>query len=259
MMNKNPNKPELAANLPPGSRISLVRAFTKKGIGSRSQAREWILAGRVKVNGAVQRFIYTWVDLTQDIIALDDQPIGHLTDKIYILFHKPAGYLTTRMDQSGRATIYDILPAFSSWIFPAGRLDMDSEGLLFLTNDGPMSEWLIHPDSGIVKTYCAQLNKKLMEGDQHRLREGIEIDGYRTKPADVTLMTNSKGNWAQIKISEGKNRQVRRMFEAVGYKVKRLVRTQIGPMALGDLPAGKWRYVNSEELSSLRNIKEGNI
>ncbi|MBN2357499.1 rRNA pseudouridine synthase [candidate division KSB1 bacterium] len=140
------------------------RPYTQ--VGANFQLRKWILAGRVKVNGRVERLIYACVDLHQDIIELDDRPISSLSEKLYIRFHKPAGYLTTRTDAQNRPTIYDLLPSFATWVFPAGRLDMDSEGLLFLTNDGPLAEKLIRPDHHIVKTYEAQLNKPLQETDR---------------------------------------------------------------------------------------------
>ncbi len=238
----------------PGTRVNLVRVFTKKGIGSRQQAREWILAGRVRVNGQVQRFIYTWVDLQKDVIELDGKPLEDVKEKIYLLFHKPAGYLTTRTDHQHRPTIYDLLPSFGVWVFPAGRLDMDSEGLLFLTNDGPFAEKLIHPDHGIFKTYEVQLNKPLQESDRLQLEQGVVLNGYQTKPAVVEYLLQRDGHWVQIKISEGKNRQVRRMFDAVGYKVKRLIRTAIGPLKLEGLQPGQWRHLTSAELTAVTKL-----
>lgn len=237
-------------------RVTLVRAFTKKGIGSRTQAREWILNGRVKVNGQVQRFLYFWIDLSVDVIELDGQPIGDLAQKHYLVLNKPDGFLTTRVDQQGRPTIYDLLPTFATWIFPAGRLDMDSEGLLFLTNDGPLADWLVHPDSGVAKTYYVKLERALQENDRRLLQEGIQFPDYRTKPAEVALAKERPGNWVRIKICEGKNRQVRRMFEFCGYTVKRLIRTRIGPLKLGNLAPAKWRNLTGEELSELRALKD---
>jgi 23S rRNA pseudouridine2605 synthase len=251
-MTENNNNSESAA---PGTRVTLVRAFTKKGVGSRTQAREWILNGRVRVNGQIQRFLYFWVDLTRDVIALDDQPIGDLEQKHYLLLNKPDGYLTTRVDQQGRPTIYDLLPSFATWIFPAGRLDMDSDGLLFLTNDGPLADWLINPDSGVAKTYYVKLERTLQENDRRLLQEGIQFPDYRTRPAEVTLAKERPGNWVRIKICEGKNRQVRRMLEFCGYTVKKLIRTRIGPLKLGDLAPGKWRNLTDEELQALQTMR----
>lgn len=241
---------------PPGTRVTLVRAFSKKGVGSRQQARDWILNGRVSVNGQIEKFLYAWVDLDQDVIALDGQPVGKSPEKIYLLFHKPAGYLTTRMDQKNRKTIYDLLPAFASWVFPVGRLDMDSEGALFLTNDGPMGEWLIHPDSHVSKIYHVCLDRPLQESHRLHLEAGVDLDDCRTKPAHVTpLESNDNSIWVAIQISEGKNRQVRRMFAAFGYQVIRLIRMQIGPLLLGELGPGEWRLLTADELAILENMR----
>lgn len=241
----------------PGIRVGLERAFSKKGAGSRAQAREWILAGRVKVNGRVERFVYAWVDLEKDVITLDDKPLGAPEEKLYYLFHKPAGFLTTRTDPESRATVYDLLPDFATWVFPAGRLDMESEGALFLTNDGPMSGWLLSPGSGIEKCYRVRLHRALQEADRLALEAGIDLQGYRTRPAQVRLLPAEKnGHWAEIVIHEGKNRQVRRMFAARGYEVLRLIRVRIGPLELADLPAGAWRPLSAEELAALQSLRQ---
>ncbi len=241
---------------PPGTRVTLVRAFSKKGSGSRNQARQWILDGRVKVNGRIETYLYAWVDLEHDVIALDDQPVAPPPEKIYILFHKPAGFLTTRIDQGNRPTIYDILPAFASWVFPVGRLDMDSEGALLLTNDGPLGEWLIHPDSHVLKIYQAGLERPLSESDRRALQRGVDLNGYITRPAQVRPLQNREGlHWVAIEISEGKNRQVRRMFAAFDYAVIRLIRTQIGPLLLGDLAPREWRPLRADEIATLQAMR----
>lgn len=240
----------------PGTRVGLVRAFSKKGIGSRTQAREWILAGRVKVNGRVEKFIYAWVDLEKDLITLDDRPVSQPEAKHYFLFHKPAGYLTARVDQSRRATIYDILPDFATWIFPAGRLDLESEGALLLTNDGPFAGWLLAPESGVEKCYRVRVDRPLQAADLAALEAGIDLRGYRTRPAQLALRPEIRpGHWADITIREGKNRQVRRMFAARGYEVQRLIRIRIGPLELGDLAAGAWRPLSSAELEALERLQ----
>lgn len=241
----------------PGIRVGLERAFSKKGVGSRAQAREWILAGRVKVNGRVERFVYAWVDLEKDVITLDDRPLRSPEEKLYYLFHKPAGFLTTRTDPESRATVYDLLPDFATWIFPAGRLDMESEGALFLTNDGPMSSWLLSPESGIEKCYRVRLHRSLQEADRRALAAGIDLQGYRTRPAQIRVLPGEKpGHWAEIVIHEGKNRQVRRMFAARGYEVLRLIRIRIGPLELGGLPSGAWRPLTADELTALRALQK---
>jgi len=240
----------------PGVRVGLVRAFSKKGMGSRTQAREWILAGRVKVNGRVEKFIYAWVDLEKDQITLDDKPIGRVEEKLYYLFHKPAGFLTARVDQESRATVYDLLPGFATWVFPAGRLDMESEGALFLTNDGPMASWLVSPGSGVEKCYRVRIDRPLQESDRAALEKGVLIKNYRTLPARLgTLPEEKPGHWVEIVIHEGKNRQVRRMFAARGYEVVRLIRTRIGPLELGDLPPGAWRPITPAEMEAMRALQ----
>jgi pseudouridine synthase len=243
----------------PGQRVGLERAFSKKGIGSRMQAREWILAGRVKVNGRVEKFIYAWVDLEKDLITLDDKPLGAAEEKLYYLFHKPAGFLTARTDPESRATVYDLLPDFASWVFPAGRLDMDSEGALFLTNDGPMAGWLIAPESGVEKCYRVRIHRPLQEADRILLEQGIDLKGYRTRPARVRKLDEKPGNWVEIIIHEGKNRQVRRMFAACGYEVVRLIRIRIGPLELGDLPPGAWRPLTPGEMALLRALQPSGL
>jgi 23S rRNA pseudouridine2605 synthase len=236
----------------PGTRVTLNRIFTKMGLASRSQGRDWILAGRVKVNGRVEKFLYAWVDLDLDEITLDDQALQKIREHIYILFNKPCGLLTSRIDQEQRPTIYDVLPPFAEWIFPVGRLDRDTEGLLLLTNDGPMGDWIINPESGIIKTYAVQLDRAISGRDRKQLESGIELAGYRTRPARITPRQE---NWLQIEISEGKNRQIRKMMEAFQYRVLRLIRTHIGPLLLGDLPSGQWRYVDEAELHKLQELK----
>jgi len=241
----------------PGTRVMLLRAFSKLGFASRKQAVEWIRAARVKVNGEVVRYPFYWVDVEQDIISLDDQPVAKRQGLLYILLHKPVGYLTTHQDQRGRPTVYDLLPDLGTWIFPVGRLDMDSEGLLLLTNDGPLGEWIIHPSSEIPKTYQVQINEALTDPHRKILEGGMDLGKYVTNPAQVrTLDSPGKEHWIEIKICEGKNRQIRLMLGALGYKVIRLIRTRIGPLELGNLALGKWRRLNNKELDLLSMLKE---
>ncbi len=240
---------------PPGTRVNLMRAFTKKGIASRTQAREYILAGRVSVNGRVEKMIYAWVDLNKDEIRLDGRPLEQRDQMVYVLFHKPSGYLTVRVDEQNRPTIYDVLPEFSNWIFPIGRLDRDSEGLLLLTNDGSFGEWLTNPDSYVAKTYRVQLDQPLREHHRYQLEHGIDLRGYLTRPAQVRIMTGEKGPWAEITICEGKNRQVRRMFKALDYNVQRLIRVRIGPLEMGDLASGQWRYLTEQEVGCFTKMR----
>ena len=240
----------------PGTRVMLLRAFSKLGFASRKQAVEWIRAARVKVNGEVVQYPFYWVDIEQDIIALDDQPVTKRQGLQYILLHKPVGYLTTHQDQKGRPTVYDLLPDLGTWIFPVGRLDMDSEGLLLLTNDGPLGEWIIHPSSEIPKIYRVQIDQPLTEPHRNIFEAGMDLGKYITNPAQVkTLNSPSNEHWIEIKICEGKNRQIRLMLGALGYKVIRLIRTHIGPMELGKLASGKWRRLSARELEALSQLR----
>ncbi len=239
----------------PGTRVNLMRAFTKKGVASRTQAREYILAGRVSVNGRVEKMIYAWVDLNRDVICLDGRPLEQWQKPVYVLFNKPKGYLTVRVDEQNRPTIYDVLPEFSNWIFPIGRLDRLSEGLLILTNDGPFGQWLTNPDSYVPKTYSVEIDRPLQEPHRIRLEQGVDLHGYLTRPATVLLPDPAKGRQVEITICEGKNRQVRRMFKTMDYTVQKLVRTRIGPVTLGSLKAGEWRYITAEELNAFNLLR----
>jgi 23S rRNA pseudouridine2605 synthase len=241
---------------PPGTRVMLIRAFTKLGFGSRKQAHEWIRAGRVSVNGEIVKYPFYWVDVQQDAISLDEQKLVSSLQSKYVLLHKPVGYLTTHQDQIGRPTVYDLLPDFGTWIFPVGRLDMDSEGLLLLTNDGPMGEWIIHPKSEIPKIYRVRIDQPLSERHRQVLEGGMDLGTYKTNPAKVDLLSSdSDEHWIEIRICEGKNRQIRLMLGALGYKVIRLIRTHIGPLQLGELASGKWRDMSKEELGELNRLK----
>jgi pseudouridine synthase len=241
---------------PAGTRINLMRAFTKKGVGSRTQARDYILAGRVTVNGRLEKMIYSWVDLLQDEICLDGRPLEQWGKQVYILFHKPVGYLTVRVDEQNRPTIYDVLPEFSNWIFPIGRLDRDTEGLLILTNDGPFGEWLTNPDSYVPKTYSVRLDRPLQEHHRRQLEQGVDLRGYLTRPAQVQPVSGENNREIEMTICEGKNRQVRRMFKVLDYNVQRLRRIRIGPVELGALKSGEWRYMTEAEVELFTALRK---
>lgn len=241
---------------PSGRRIQLVRAFTKAAVASRTQARQYILDGRVTVNGDVVKHILHWVDVDRDDIRFDGKSIKPIEQKTYIVVHKPAGYLTTRSDSENRPTVYDLLPAFETWLFPVGRLDMDSEGLLLLTNDGALGNWLKEPEHDISKRYKVLLDRPMLEKQRKQLEQGIFLKTFTTKPCRIRRIgPEPEGYWMSIILTEGKNRQVRRMMEVVGYSVKRLIRTHIGPLALNDLPAGQWRTLSSQEIADLKEMR----
>lgn len=239
---------------PPGDRPlkTLERVLSKAGLGSRTEARKWVGAGRVKVNGRVEGDPNRWVDLERDSVTFDDKPIEP-SEPVHLLLHKPAGYLTTYRDPEGRKTIYDLLPDRDRYLFPVGRLDMETSGLLILTNDTAFAEQMTNPDYHVPKTYHVKASKHLTEEQLARLRNGIELRDGPTRPAIVTRLREPGGKTVfEITITEGRNRQVRRMVEALDAKVVSLARVAIGPVTLGDLAAGETRPLTPDELRRLR-------
>lgn len=247
-------------------RTQLNRALSKLGLCSRGQAADWIAEGRVRVNGKVADSPDQWVELGLDRIEVAQvdrsgpprgdrvADTGHApvtpAERIYLALHKPRGYVTTRSDELGRKTVYDLLPPewASGWIFPVGRLDRDSEGLLLLTNDGTWADRLTDPERHVAKVYRVKLDRDPGPRELERFRSGIELDGSPTAPAG--LEAEGQG-WYRVILTEGRNRQIRRMFHALGYKVKRLVRVSIGPLELGDLAAGSLRALSGREAEEL--------
>jgi pseudouridine synthase len=235
---------------PPGDRPlkTLERLLSKAGLGSRTEARRWVGEGRVKVNGKVEGDPNRWIDLERDQVTFDGRPIEQ-AEPVYLLLHKPAGYLTTYRDPEGRKTIYDLLPDRDQYLFPVGRLDLDTSGLLILTNDTSFAERLTNPDYHVPKTYLVKASRVLSDDDLDRLRNGLELRDGPTRPALVTRIGKSV---FEITITEGRNRQVRRMVEALGAKVEKLTRTAIGDVVLGELQAGQLRELTEAEIRELR-------
>jgi len=239
---------------PPGDRPlkTLERVVSKAGLGSRTEARKWIGAGRIRVNGRVEGDPNRWVDLERDEILVDGQPLAKAAP-VYLLLNKPAGYLTTYRDPEGRKTIYDLLPDRDRYLFPVGRLDLDTSGLLILTNDTAFAERLTNPEYHVPKTYVVKASKHLSDEQLDRLRQGIELRDGLTRPATVTRLREPGGKTVfEITITEGRNRQVRRMVEALDAKVVSLARTAIGDVLAGDLAEGTTRELTSDELARLR-------
>lgn len=237
----------------PGDRPlkTLERVLSKAGIGSRTEARKWIGAGRVKVNGKVEGDPNRWVDLELDRVTFDDKPLQK-AEQVYLLLHKPEGYLTTYRDPEGRKTIYDLLPDRERYLFPVGRLDLDTSGLLILTNDTAFAERMTNPAYHVPKTYVVKASIHLTEAQLDELRNGIELRDGPTLPAAVQRLRDPGGKTVfEITITEGRNRQVRRMVEALGAKVISLARVAIGTVKLGSLEEGTTRELTAEELASL--------
>ena len=248
-------KPQHAAKAPPaGDRPlkTLERVVSKAGLGSRTEARKWIGAGRVKVNGRVEGDPNRWIDLERDAVLVDDQPLEQAA-RVYLLLHKPAGYLTTYRDPEGRKTIYELLPDRDRYLFPVGRLDLDTSGLLILTNDTAFAEQLTNPQYHVPKTYVVKASKHLTEEQLDELRRGIELRDGPTRPAMVKRLRDPGGKTVfEITITEGRNRQVRRMVEALDAKVVSLTRVAIGEVHLGHLPEGTTRELTAQEVERLR-------
>ena len=230
---------------------TLERVLSKAGVGSRTEARRIIHSRRVRVNGQVVENPDHWVDLEEDRVELDGKALRAET-RTYLLLYKPAGYLTTRTDPEGRPTVYDLLGDFGRWVFPVGRLDLETSGLLILTNDTQFGERLTNPRHGVTKTYLVKTATRLEEPELEKLRQGVVLTDGLTLPADVRRVRDSaRHTWLEITLREGRNRQVRRMIEAIGSKVFKLVRTEIGSIGIGDLPIGQYRELQSDEIRKL--------
>lgn len=230
---------------------TLERVLSKAGLGSRTDARKWIGAGRVRVNGRVIRTPDHWVDFDRDKVTLDGKPVKP-GDKIYLLLYKPKGYITSYKDPEGRPTVYDLIRDVGQFLGTVGRLDQDTSGLLLLTNDTRFAEQVTNPDYKISKTYLVKSSTLLTDEQLDQLRSGVTLSDGPTLPADVKRVRDSaKYSFIELTISEGRNRQVRRMIEAVGSKVLKLVRTRIGAIEIGDLPIGKYRELKPAEVRAL--------
>lgn len=236
-----------------GARERLQKVLARAGVESRRAAEEMILAGRVGVNGVICTVLGTKVDPEQDAITVDGTPIPRRVKKVYLLLNKPPGYITTVSDPENRPTVMDLVPR-NARLFPVGRLDANSEGLILMTNDGELANLLAHPRYSYEKEYHVGVPGHVREDDLRTLREGVEIEGGRTNPAKVRVLSaDGKITWLSITIHEGRNRQVRRMLHALGYRVDRLVRVRIGPLWLGSLARGTYRLMTPAELRRLRS------
>jgi 23S rRNA pseudouridine2605 synthase len=233
--------------------VQLHRALAKLGWGSRGQAWAWIRAGEVRVDGRIVTDPLTWVDLDRQRIAPVGATVGQAARlSLTVALHKPRGIVTTRRDERGRGTVYDLLPPDLPWIFPAGRLDLDSEGLLILTSEADLAVRLTEPEHHIVKTYHVSVAGRPTPETLEQLRHGVELSDGRTRPAPVRLLEASQQRSVlEIRLTEGRNRQIRRMMAAVGHRVRRLVRVAIGGYELGDLPAGAHRMLDAADRERL--------
>ena len=228
----------------------LQKVLAQAGLGSRRACDELIEAGRVEVNGEVAT-LGRRVDPEGDLITVDGVAIPVRPGLVYYLLNKPPKVVTTAHDPEGRPTVMDLVPA-EPRVFPVGRLDWDTEGILLLTNDGPLAHGLTHPSQGVPKTYLAEVSGVPSRGALRRLREGVDLDDGRTAPARASVAQKTpNGAAVEIVIHEGRNRQVRRMCEAVGHPVRRLVRTRFGPLHDNRLAPGQWRPLTQPEIRAL--------
>ena len=229
----------------------LQKLISAAHVASRRAAEQMILDGRVTVNGAVAQLGQS-ADPAVDTILLDGRPLRFSYAHTYILLNKPRGYVTTLSDEQGRSTVADLVKDVGVRLYPVGRLDLDSDGLLLMTDDGALANALMHPRREVSKTY-----RTAVEGDIDAalpiLRSALEIDGYRIRPAQVEIAGEGL---LDITIHEGRNRQVRKMCAAAGLRVRRLTRISEGPLSLGDLKLGTWRYLSQNEIERVKNAAD---
>jgi len=231
----------------------LNKIISMAGIASRRRADELISSGLVAVNGRVEISLGSKAVWGIDSITVDGQAIPDPPRKIYVMLHKPFGYVSTLRDPEGRPIIRDLTKAVKERVYPVGRLDFDSQGLLILTNDGELAHRLMHPRFHIPRTYKVTIEGSIPDTSAQRLRKGIPLDDGPTNPAHVRIIRREhERSVVRIKIFEGRSREIRRMFEAVGHKTIHLIRTGYGSLHLGDLKVGKYRHLEDSEVKTLR-------
>ena len=225
------------------------------GVASRRNAEKLIAEGHVSVNGNVTTEMGVQVDEEHDRVLVDGKPVRMETEKHYLAYYKPIGEVTTVSDPEGRETVMDKFRDYPVRLYPVGRLDYDSEGLLLLTNDGEMMQHLLHPSHEVPKCYLCRVSNQVTEEELRRLRQGVMFEGRLTSPAEVRLVRyETFASVVLVTIHEGRNRQVRRMFEAIGHEVVALRRVGFGPIKLGDLPRGMWRHLTDTEVRRLKEL-----
>jgi len=233
--------------------IRLNKYLAQAGVASRREADELIQQGRVFINGEAVTSLGIKIDPDQDTVEVDGQKVAHKNQFIYVLLNKPPGYLVTRNDPFGRQTIYNLLPDFPVCIHPVGRLDAPSEGLLLLTNDGELAFRVAHPRYQLAKTYLVKVKGNLPKEALTRMKKGIYLDGRWTKPDKLLTIAEGRAQSVYlVEIHEGRKREIRRIFQAVGASIKQLKRVRLGPLKLGDLKKGQWRHLTPLEVQRLK-------
>ena len=237
--------------------MRLQKFIAECGIASRRNAEKMIESGRVTVNGELVDYMGCIIDPEIDVVEVDGTPIRVQTQKHYIMLNKPKNYVTTVSDDLGRPTVMQLVSDINARIYPVGRLDFDTTGLLIMTNDGDFANILTHPRHTVNKVYIARVDKMLSEDQLKKLCDGVELDGVMTAPAKAeNIKRPQKGVEVKITIHEGRNRQVRRMLESVGVNVLSLKRISVGSLTLGNLPEGKWRRLSDAEINKLKGKKK---
>lgn len=239
-----------------GEIVRLQKYIAMCGAASRRGAEELIAKGKVKVNGQTVREMGVKVEIGADEVTLSGEKLRCSGKNYYIMLNKPAGYVSTAHDQFDRPTVIDLVSQdITERVVPVGRLDYETEGLLLLSNDGDFTYRVTHPKFKVDKTYIAVLKGGISISGLNKLRRGVDIGGFVTSPAEVEILDAEAGRtMLKIIIHEGKNRQVRRMLEAVGCKLEYLKRVQIGRVEIGNLPLGRWRHLTSHEINYLKNL-----
>ena len=233
--------------------VRLQKFLADNGVASRRKSEELIAQGKVKVNGHVA-YIGQKVNPRKDLVTVGKQKIVPPRNKkmVYIMLHKPRGYVTTVSDDRERKTVMELVSDIDERIYPVGRLDKDSEGLLILTNDGSFTNAMTHPSHNYAKVYRVTVRPKVTDEMLYNMRNGIEIDGKKTAPCEITVLTTEENRVVlEFILKEGRNRQIRKMCESQGLEVARLKRTAIGPIKLGMLPQGKYRELSEQEIKKL--------
>jgi 23S rRNA pseudouridine2605 synthase len=235
--------------------LRLQTFLARAGVAARRKCEELIARGQVRVNGRVVTEMGTKVDPARDEVSVDGRAVRP-EEQVHLVLHKPRGYVTTAHDPEGRPTVLDLVSSGGARLFPVGRLDFATDGVLVLTNDGELAHALMHPSRGVPKTYHAKLQGAVPPTALDRLRRGVRLDdGEVTHPADVRLLeSQSKHTWLELTIKEGRNRQIHRMGDAIGHPVVKLTRVRYGTLTVEDLAPGKWRPLRRQELEALRAL-----
>ncbi|QEK12192.1 rRNA pseudouridine synthase [Crassaminicella thermophila] len=234
--------------------MRLQKYIAHSGVASRRKAEELIKLGRVKVNGKVIIDMGVVVDPTSDVISVDNKVIQLERNKVYIMLNKPEGYITTLSDEFNRPTVADLVKDINERIYPVGRLDYDTSGLLIMTNDGDLSYQLTHPKHEVKKTYIAKIKGIPNNKELHMFKTGIDIGGYITAPAQIEVLKKEReACLVKVIIHEGKNRQIRKMFDKINHPVTKLKRIAIGKITMDNLQKGKWRYLTDSEIKYLKS------